>query len=258
MLIWGKTYPELSSRYVETVCTGGVRMDGTPIRLYPVPLRYLDSGRQYKLYDVIDVPLQKSSSDPRPESHKVESDRITRVTRLGTDNGTWRSRIELIFRDPSWHFESVDALKQAERTSGRSLGLVSPGRIVGVRLRRRTQRERTEYESKMAEVQQQKDIFRAEYKELQFLDQDILLQWQCRGACTGCRRGPHQMKVLDWGLLELARREDWDKAKARLEVISDLASYDFRVFMGNFRLHPTVFGIIGLWYPKRRVQLELL
>lgn len=43
-----------------------------------------------------------------------------------------------------------------------------------------------------------------------------------------------------------------------MEEISNLTTHDFRIFMGNFRLHPHVFGIIGLWYPRRRVQLDLL
>jgi len=30
VLIWGKTYPELSKRYTETVCTPGVREDEDP------------------------------------------------------------------------------------------------------------------------------------------------------------------------------------------------------------------------------------
>ena len=65
------------------------------------------------------------------------------------------------------------------------------------------------------------------------------------------------MKVLDWGLLELARRDGWVKAKERLEEISNLQRYEFKLFMGNFRLHLHVFGIIGLWYPKIRAQGEL-
>lgn len=35
VLIWTKTYPELSTRYIETVCTAGVLEDGSPVR--PVP-----------------------------------------------------------------------------------------------------------------------------------------------------------------------------------------------------------------------------
>ncbi len=258
VLIWGKTYPELSSKYVETVCTGGVRLDGTPIRLYPVPLRYLETGQQYKLYDIIDVPVRKSTSDPRPESHKVVSDKITRVAHMGTDKGSWRSRRDFVFRDPSWHFDSVEALKRAERESGHSLGLVVPGRIIGVRLTKRSEKERLEYDKKMQEIQLQGDVFRTEYKELEFLDHDIRLRWHCRGPCSECSKRPHEMKALDWGLLELARREGWDKASARLEDLSDLSTHDFRIFMGNFRLHPNVFGIIGLWYPKLKVQLEVL
>ena len=115
VLIWGKTYPELSAKYVETVCTGGVLSDGTPIRLYPVPLRYLATGQQYRLYDWIDVPTEKSGSDPRPESHKVVSDLIECVGHLGTDRSSWRSRQELIFRNPSWHFGSVGLLKKDRR-----------------------------------------------------------------------------------------------------------------------------------------------
>jgi hypothetical protein len=95
VLIWGKTYPELSSKYTETVCTGGVLADGSPIRLFPVPLRYLDTGQQYALYDWIDVPVQKSKSDPRPESYKVDAERIALVSNIGTEKGTWEARRDI-------------------------------------------------------------------------------------------------------------------------------------------------------------------
>lgn len=258
VLIWGKTYPELSSKYVETVCTGGVREDGSPVRLYPVPLRYLDSGQQYALYDWIEVPIQKSSSDPRPESFKVVSDRITLLSHVDTEKGEWRARHDAIFKDSSWQFSSVGALKAAQRESKRSLGIVSPGQIHDVRLVQRSEADRAEYQRKMAEVQQQGDAFRPEYKELEFLEQDIRLRWSCLEPCSECLRSPHDMRALDWGLLELARREGWEKARQKLEDISNLATHDFRLFMGNFRLHPHNFGIIGMWYPKKRSQLSLL
>jgi hypothetical protein len=258
VLIWGKTYPELSSKYVETVCTGGVREDGSPIRLYPVPLRYLESGKQYALYDWIEVPVQKSSSDPRPESFKVVSDRIALISHLDTEKGVWRARRDAIFKDASWQFSSIGALKAAQRDSKRSLGIVSPGQIHDVRLVKRSEAERADYQRKMAEVQQQGDAFRPEYKELEFLDQDIRLKWSCLEPCPECTRSPHDMRALDWGLLELARREGWEKARQKLEDISNLTAHDFRLFMGNFRLHPHNFGIIGMWYPKKRSQLSLL
>ncbi len=39
VLITVKTYPTLSAKYDELVCTAGFREDGTWIRLYPVPFR---------------------------------------------------------------------------------------------------------------------------------------------------------------------------------------------------------------------------
>ena len=92
VLIWGKTYPELSKRHTETVCTGAVLEDGTPIRLYPVPLRYLEGDKQFSLYDVVDVPAQRNRSDPRPESYRIVSDHLERLSHLHTDHGTWRTR----------------------------------------------------------------------------------------------------------------------------------------------------------------------
>ena len=44
VLITVKTYPTLSRRYGETVCTAGVREDGSWVRIYPVPFRRLDEA----------------------------------------------------------------------------------------------------------------------------------------------------------------------------------------------------------------------
>jgi hypothetical protein len=39
ILITVKTYPVISKKYQETVCTAGLREDGSWVRLYPVPFR---------------------------------------------------------------------------------------------------------------------------------------------------------------------------------------------------------------------------
>lgn len=258
VLIWGKTYPELSAKYIETVCTGGVLEDGTAIRLYPVPLRYLGTGAQYALYDWIDVPILKSTSDPRPESHKVDAENIRQVGHVDPDRHGWRARSHFIFKDPEWQFESVAALKAAEAKTGRSMGIVTPGVVEDVRLVRKPTGAGEEYEKKMAEVQGQTDFFTPEYKELEFLPYDLKLRWRCAEQCAECRNRPHDMKALDWGLLELARREGWPAAQSRLETISDMGEYDFKLYMGNFRLRRHIFGIIGMWYPKIPEQQSLL
>ena len=257
-LIWGKTYPELSGRHVETVCTGAVREDGKPIRLYPVPLRYLDSSRRYGLYDWIEVRAEKSTSDPRPESFKVVGDSVQVVGHAGTE-GSWRERREYIFRDASWQFGSVAALKDAQRTTQRSLGIVTPGSVERVTVESRPSEEEAAFRAKWKEIEAQRDLFHPQYKELEYLPYRIKLAWRCLAPCDECGSEPHEMTVLDWGLLELARREHSpQKAADKLRAITSLGVHDFKIFMGSFRLRPYQFGVIGLWYPKLGEQLELL
>ena len=51
ILVTVKTYPTLSRKYGETVCTAGIREDGTWVRIYPVPFRRLNESEQYRKYD---------------------------------------------------------------------------------------------------------------------------------------------------------------------------------------------------------------
>jgi len=64
VLITVKTYPTLSRKYGETVCTAGVRADGSWMRIYPVPFRRLDETEQYKKYDWIESNFVRGRSDP--------------------------------------------------------------------------------------------------------------------------------------------------------------------------------------------------
>ena len=48
VLITAKTYPTLSRKYGETVCTAGLREDGSWVRIYPVPFRRLNDSEQYR------------------------------------------------------------------------------------------------------------------------------------------------------------------------------------------------------------------
>ena len=70
VLITVKTYPTLSAKYDELVCTAGFREDGTWVRLYPVPFRKKSYNEQYKKYDWIEIDLVKNTSDFRPDSFR--------------------------------------------------------------------------------------------------------------------------------------------------------------------------------------------
>ncbi|MEW6302674.1 MAG: hypothetical protein AB1705_04335 [Verrucomicrobiota bacterium] len=96
ILITVKTYPTLSRKYGETVCTAGVREDGSWVRLYPVPFRRLDETEQYKKYDWLECDLVRGRKDPRPETrHPADMKQLVPVGHMGTGDN-WRERRQLL------------------------------------------------------------------------------------------------------------------------------------------------------------------
>src|SRR5689334_20545731 len=107
ILILGTTYPSQSKTYYETVCTGGLLEDSFEmVRLYPVPMRYLDSDQRFKKFQWIRAEVAKDTSDPRPESYKIKPTSI-KLDELVTDPSVRRRCLE-----SSPHMvESLEALK---------------------------------------------------------------------------------------------------------------------------------------------------
>jgi len=96
VLITVKTYPTLSRKYGETVCTAGVREDGTWVRIYPVPFRRLDEAEQYKKFDWIECRLARNTADPRPETYRpVDEIELQPVAHIDTAD-KWRVRRQLL------------------------------------------------------------------------------------------------------------------------------------------------------------------
>jgi hypothetical protein len=70
ILITVKTYPTLSTKYDELVCTAGVKENGDWIRIYPIPFRKKDADEKYKKYNWIEIDIVKNERDFRPESYR--------------------------------------------------------------------------------------------------------------------------------------------------------------------------------------------
>src|SRR5437764_13546241 len=90
ILIWGKTRPELSRSHKETVCTGGVFEDTKKfVRLYPIPLRFLNDERYFKKYQWIEADVRKARLDARPESYNIRADSIQLGETIPPESGDW-------------------------------------------------------------------------------------------------------------------------------------------------------------------------
>jgi hypothetical protein len=261
ILIWGKTAPELSRSYYETVCTGGVLEDGTPIRLYPIDFRYLDNEDKFKKYQWITARIAKNPNDPRPESYRIDCDSIVTGATIPTDDLEWRGRREFMFQQPGWQvswIEGEDGLLKAQKRDGTSLAVVEPRKILRVALYRRPQEEAVSFEQKREDLLRKNEADRAQLrfceelmppamKELHFVPNRVRIDWLCQAqGCPG-----HSMQVMDWEVVELQRKKSDQDAVEAVQKHMDLDKYAVRFFLGNMHLHPTRFTIVGLWYPKR-------
>lgn len=90
VLVNCKTYPAVSTKYIETVCTGGIERDGRFIRLYPIPFRFLEDKERYERWDVIRVRCYKDTKDPRPESWHLEAGtEIEVIQQVSSERQRW-------------------------------------------------------------------------------------------------------------------------------------------------------------------------
>lgn len=120
VLITVKTYPTLSTKYDELVCTAGFLEDGTWVRIYPIPFRKLEYEKRYKKYDWVEVDLVKNQNDFRPESYKPWSidSAFTVVDHLDTSNN-WEERKKFVLQKVYTSLEKlkIEARDETIRTS---------------------------------------------------------------------------------------------------------------------------------------------
>lgn len=266
ILIWGKTRPELSRTYQETVCTGGIFEDTRRlIRLYPIPLRFLEDDKVFRKYQWIEAHVTKSTRDARPESYKIRLDTIVPSEHIPTENGNWDRRAEWVLAPGNAH-RSVEAIRVARGRDGTSIGLVQPKEFVGFHAEAFPQQEKDEFWRKYRSIQEQPDLpfepdTEAEVRPLPPPDYRFKIQFRCDDeSCTG-----HDLTVFDWevdALYNSCRNRGDSPESARDKVIAKLrdevcaSTKDTHFFLGNIASHPHVFTIVGLWYPKRKPPKE--
>jgi hypothetical protein len=121
VLITVTTYPLPSRSYDELVCTAGVLEDGTWIRIYPVPFKFLSGLRadgklsSYK-YTWIELDLRKRADDFRPESHSpvhYDFSDVTIYDRIETKGNGWDERKHFCMANVHTNMNALIAASQA-------------------------------------------------------------------------------------------------------------------------------------------------
>ena len=131
ILILAKTYPSLSEKYLETVCTAGIRADGSWVRIYPIKFRQMNEVQRYRKYQWISCKVYKPEckNDPRPESFHIEGDITIEGDPLSTRN-SWAERRDAIIHHAKVYTNKRELIEAAKDFSS-SLALFKPSRLEG-------------------------------------------------------------------------------------------------------------------------------
>src|SRR5258706_3884188 len=108
ILIIVKTAPNPTIKYLETVCTAGITVDGKWIRIYPLPFRYIDFYKRFTKYQWIEVSIKKrpTNKDFRIDSYEPDWKTI-KILGKPLKADTWVERKKYVLPTASAHFEEI-------------------------------------------------------------------------------------------------------------------------------------------------------
>lgn len=248
ILVLVKTYPNLSKKYLETVCVAGITDKNEWRRLYPIPFRQLPYGKRFRKFDWIEVETEKNSKEKlgRKESYKIHPGTINIVGHIDTKKDKeWKERNKWLLPLKNKSLEELEKLKNKNKTT---LGLIRPRELID--FVRTPLSECREWERGLIEGTQQ-TLF-GDYKSpLDKIPWKFSYIFRCDD--DGCKG--HDIMCEDWELLEAWR--DWkSKYKADNELWSKIRQRFFE-WMKTRNLH-FIMGtesqfnkpiIIGVYYP---------
>lgn len=270
VLITVKTYPTLSRKYGETVCTAGVRADGTWMRIYPVPFRRLEETEQYRKFDWLETDFIRGRSDPRPETHHpTDLAKMLSVGHMGTDDN-WRERRELLLNKVKV-YDRLEPLLTGAKDNKLSLAMFKPTRIRGFIWEDEERDWNADKVAEMRDKTRQAEMFKEEmWRETfkiipklpysfsyQFEDADgrkstmQVLDWECGQLYWNClrRNNPHHDEAI---ALE----------KVKAKYLDEFGQRDLHFFLGTTQqfhgFAPNPWVIVGVFAPPHQHQMELL
>lgn len=267
ILITVKTYPTLSQKYGETVCTAGVREDGSWVRLYPVPFRRLEEAEKYRKFDWIECDLVKRDRDPRPESYcPIDPKQLVRLDHMGTE-GQWRDRRNLLLNTASV-FTRLKEVIDGAKADTMSLAVFKPTEVLDFHCEQVEREWDSEKVAGMRKETQQSELFpedewRTKFKLIPKLPYSFSYRFKDADGTES------KMMILDWEIGALywncVKRANGDEAEAlkkvREKYFGEFLKKDLHFFLGTTQqFHsyaPNPWLIIGVFPIPHQSQLDL-
>jgi hypothetical protein len=265
--IVAKTYPTISGKYSELVCTAGVREDGSWIRLYPVPFILLIENAKYPKYTWVEVCAKRNESDFRIESYRPDISTMKVEPRPVKAN--WDERRKIVFKNKK-AFTNLKELIDKVKYDNTSLALFKPTKILDFIVE---EDERDWDTKKIAALQAQSrqyDLFKTmENIEEEFrLVKKVPYKFSYRfeddeGKKSTLMIADWEIGMLYFNCVDMAKgNEKAAIANVRKKYFDCFIKGDIYFFLGTtkefHKVAPNPFIVIGVFYPPIQSPNEQL
>lgn len=275
ILVTVMTYPALSDKHFETVCTAGFREDGSWIRIFPVPYRVLlgrDESRRYHKWQWIEVDLEQNlQHDKRRESYHIKNiDSLKLMNRIDGKRVNWDLRIIWTLKNKRIYNNMSELLEDTKRDNT-SLAVLKPSQIIDVVYKKE---DMSKFEEKL---KRQEDKYKAELLQMKLFEDEFEMSETFRFAekvpykfsyvFTTIDGKQRTLMIEDWeiGLLYRKMFQQYRDENVACEKVREkylkMADDDLYLFLGtSFEWHmknaPDPYLIIGVFAPPKKVAIQ--
>lgn len=263
-----KTYPTISKKYDELVCTAGITEEGFWVRMYPVPYRKLEYEKKYPKYHWVEAPLERNTSDVRPESYRVtDLSKLKVLNNVGTEDG-WQKRKNIIFKKQNIFTNLTDLITRASNNE-LSLATFKPAKIIDLKIEA-TAREWSKEKLELLKAKsQQLSMFQTpEEVEKEFkVVKKVPYKFSYTFLDDSDRESTQMIEdweigALYWNCLNASGKDE--KAaleKVKHKYLTEFSKKDIYLFLGTTKRYhgwaKNPFVIIGVFYPPVKIQTVL-
>lgn len=264
-----KTYPTISKKYAELVCTAGLLEDGSWIRLYPTPFRLLKDEQKFPKYSWIEVEVEKNSSDYRKESYRPNLDSIiVHPEPKKSGKVDWDARRKAVLSKSQIYTHMQTIIDKAQSEEKMSLAIFKPTKIIRVE----HEPDDREWDPKKLEslqsLEKQMSLFQTEEERAEEFRLVQKIPYRFYYVFEDDSGRQSRMMIEDWeiGMLYLNCLRDGDEntaiEKVKNKYFDDFLARDTYFFLGTtLRHHGTSrnpFIVIGVFYPPMPPEHEQL
>ncbi len=275
ILVTVMTYPTLSDKHFETVCTAGFREDGSWIRIFPVPYRLLDQfdKNKYSKWQWIEADIEQTPThDDRPESYHIKDiDSLKVLDRLDVKGKPdWGLRKQWVFKNKPL-FDNMSEVIDLTKRNQLSLAVLKPTEIIDIQIEKE---DLAKYRAKLAKI---KATYKASKTQLTLFSNSNEIDFSFQFAekipfkfryVFRSKDGiVRKLMIEDWELGALYRKYQDDNMAVEkvLSKYRELIQRDIFFFLGTSfqwqkKKSPDPYLIIGVFYPPHEhnsSQLEL-